>query len=124
MAVNLHVLILKIKHYSKCWIFADPVTHVYFDSQWQKTPLHRASYRGHTTTVQLLLEAKADANARDDVSIVWVLYVWSREDSYLVLFVMSSEERDILVNRLGYGAWVWLLRKGETIAPLASWLCP
>ena len=27
MAVNLHVLILKIEHYSKCWIFTDPVTY-------------------------------------------------------------------------------------------------
>ena len=26
MAVNVHVLILKIEHYLKCWILADPVT--------------------------------------------------------------------------------------------------
>ena len=25
-AVNLHVLILKIEYYSKCWVFTDPVT--------------------------------------------------------------------------------------------------
>ena len=37
-------------------------------AQQQKTALHCASFMGHTTTVQLLLEKKADINARDDVS--------------------------------------------------------
>ena len=39
-----------------------------FTSQLQVTALHLASIEGHTTTVQLLLEAKADVDARDDVS--------------------------------------------------------
>ena len=39
-----------------------------YSSQLQKTPLHRASSGGHTTTVQLLLNAKADISAKDDVS--------------------------------------------------------
>ena len=46
--------------------------------QLQMTPLHKASIEGRTTTVQLLLEAKADINARDwvctkvDIGCLWI----------------------------------------------------
>ena len=48
-------------------------------SQWRRTPLHGACNGGHTTTVQLLLEAESDVNARDNVSVVLVLYMYMCE---------------------------------------------
>ena len=42
-----------------------------YTSQEERTALHWASWRGHTTTVLVLLEAKANINARDDVSAVY-----------------------------------------------------
>ena len=35
MAVNFHVLILKIEHYSKYWVFADPVTNKKLAIAWK-----------------------------------------------------------------------------------------
>ena len=43
-----------------------------YTSQWKRNPLHWASNEGHTTIVQLLLEAKADVNAKDVVSTALV----------------------------------------------------
>ena len=44
-------------------------------SQYQQTALHYASDAGHTDIVQVLVDAKADVNARDEVSTVIVFFM-------------------------------------------------
>ena len=40
----------------------------YYIIQWQSTPLHLATNRGHTDSVALLVASGADINMNNDVS--------------------------------------------------------
>ena len=54
------------------------------------TPLHRASSEGHTTTVQLLLEAKADVNARDVVSTIKLILNVCKNEGNINIHKLSN----------------------------------
>ena len=43
--------------------------------QWQRTALHYASSEDYTTIVQVLLEAKADIDAKEEVGKIITLYM-------------------------------------------------
>ena len=73
-------------------IFKDVKCNIMYASQLQMTPLLRASSEGHTTTVQLLLEANADVNTRNIVSTSLVLYVCeSRDGVKEIIYVIGCE---------------------------------
>ena len=73
--------------YTKLLPHSEVFTIVYYmyTSQSQLTSLHWASFGGYNAIVQILLDAKADVNARDEVSTVLHVRISARLKKCLYL---------------------------------------